>query len=195
MKKLVTILASFAMISLCSAMQNNTKIITVNTDNIHELNDDIKTILNAIDPIYLPENQDSAKELLMQECNNKTRQVVVMVDEDNQYLAHLFFVIQSNGHIRIAAPGYKDKSLAAFFLQKALVLIKSEQNIDGIQKKIICTYPQNHSVEVDSLLKVFNFFPDDNVEDPGYRDLCLNVYKYPADHVANVQFYSQKYPA
>lgn len=203
MKQFMWIMVVIGITTSCAAMQESPNIITINADNIHEFHENIKEIIwNCIDPIYLPEDQEDAKhtkDVMMQEFNDKTRQAIVMVDELNHYLAHIFFVIQANGHIKIASPGYKDKSLVMTFLQKALDKLESiltnSQEYEGIQRKIIVTYPQNYSAEVDHLLKLFNFIPDNNVEEPGYKDRCLNVYKYPAHFVENVQFYSRQHPA
>lgn len=209
MKITLMLYAAFGVFISCTAMQDgvdnilkNAQVATVNSENIHDFDANIKEIIwEKIDPLYLadnPKDAEHAKTNMLQEFDAKQREIILMVDEQNHYLAHIFFVRQTNGHIRISAPGYSDKSLAIPFLQQALdtleIILKQSHRHDDVERKIVCTYPQNHSVEVDQLLNLFHFSLDNNVEEPGYKELCINVYKYPAHLVENVQFYSRQLP-
>ena len=207
MKTILILCAAIGVFGSCTAMQDGVdnilkkaQVATVNAENIHDFDANIKEIIwEKIDPLYLannPKDAEHAKANMLQEFNEKKREIILMLDEQSQYLAHIFFVRQTNGHIRISAPGYSDKILAKPFLQQALdtleIILKQSQKHDNIERKIVCTYPQNHSAAVDDLLNFFHFFPDNNVEEAGYKELCINVYKYPAHLVENVQFYSRQ---
>ncbi|MBS1988191.1 hypothetical protein JST56_04320 [Candidatus Dependentiae bacterium] len=174
-------------IGSCSAMQENqaqvveaAQCVVIDSFNISDY--DVGFFYQKMHSVAIPAGKtketalNDFKQHVWDEVAQGERKILLMIDEDNGYLGHVFFVEQEDGRIRFSSPGFAVDPMLI-----TTVFLSKLKSLNNQVHELITFLHENDIAQFQNLFNYFGFLEDQLAAVPGIGEkynLDMSGYKW-----------------
>lgn len=174
MKKLLALALLAASFVQCSAIE----FVYIKSENVAELEVYKKEIVESSDKKSLPSDPvkaEEAQQKVWDELAAGKRNLLIVCDDEKQYMGHIYFTQGNDGRIRLAVQGYKNPAQQGFIVAnfiKELQLLGHEKN-GATGNELYFAYPPSLiDVRFQGFISAFKFVQSSESMSDEHREKC-----------------------